>query len=136
MFTSETKVRVRYAETDQMGTVYHSNYFYYFEVARTESIREMGFTYAVMEKMGIMMPVVELQASFHRPALYDDLLTIKTFLKELPTGHKIEFHHEVFNEKNKLLCTAKISFFFMDKETRKKTTIPERLKKNLEPYFK
>ena len=100
MFSSETKIRVRYAETDQMGTVYHSNYFYYFEAARAEAIRDLGFTYAEMEEMGILMPVVDLQASFQRPAFYDDLLTVKTYLKELPSDHKIEFHHEVFNEKN------------------------------------
>ena len=135
MFSSETKLRVRYAETDQMGTVYHSNYFYYFEAARAEAIRDLGFTYAEMEKMGVLMPVVDLQASFHRPAFYDDLLTIKTFLKELPSDHKIEFHHEVFNEKKKLLCTGKISFFFLEKGTRKKISIPDHLKKNLEHYF-
>ena len=135
MFSSETKLRVRYAETDQMGTVYHSNYFYYFEAARAEAIRDLGFTYAEMEKMGVLMPVVDLQASFHRPAFYDDLLTIKTFLKELPSDHKIEFHHEVFNEKKKLLCTGKISFFFLEKGTRKKINVPEHLKKNLEHYF-
>jgi acyl-CoA thioester hydrolase len=103
MFRSETKVRVRYSETDQMGVVYHSNYFPYFDVARSESIRQMGFTYADMEKMGIIMPVVDVHARFIRPALYDDLLTIKTFLKEMPVHHKIEFYHEVFNEKNELL---------------------------------
>ena len=135
MFSSETKIRVRYAETDQMGTVYHSNYFYYFEAARAEAIRDLGFTYAEMEEMGILMPVVDLQASFQRPAFYDDLLTIKTFLKELLSDHKIEFHHEVFNEKKKLLCTGKISFFFLEKGTRKKISIPDHLKKNLEHYF-
>ena len=89
MFTAETKVRVRYAETDQMGVVYHSNFFLYFEVARAESIRHLGFTYADMEKMGMIMPVVDVHARYLRPALYDDLLTIKTVLKEAPVHHKI-----------------------------------------------
>lgn len=135
MFTSETKVRVRYAETDQMGVVYHSNFFLYFEVARAESIRQMGITYADMEKTGIVMPVVDVHAKFLRPALYDDLLTIKTFLKEMPVHHKIEFHHEVFNEKNELLCTGKVILYFMEKEGMKRTGMPEKLKKHLEPYF-
>lgn len=135
MFTSETKVRVRYAETDQMGIVYHSNFFLYFEVARTESIRHLGFTYADMEKMGIIMPVVDAHAKYLRPALYDDLLTIKTTLKEIPLHHKIEFHHEVFNEKSELLCVGKIILYFMEKDGMKKAAMPETLKKKIERYI-
>ena len=135
MFTSETKIRVRYAETDQMGVVYHSNFFPYFEVARAESIRQLGFTYADMEKMGVIMPVIEVQCRYIRPALYDELLTIKVILKELPVHHKIEFHHEVFNEKKELLATAKIILYFMEAETMKRTTMPESLLQQLQPYF-
>ena len=135
MFTSETKIRVRYAETDQMGIVYHSNFFPYFEVARAESIRHLGLTYADIEKMGVIMPVVDVHARYLRPALYDDLLTIKTSLKELPLHHKIEFHHEVFNEKEELLCVANIILYFMEKDGMKRTAMPEALKKTLERYF-
>ena len=135
MLTSETKVRVRYAETDQMGVVYHSNYFPYFEVARVESFRQLGVSYAEIEKMGVIMPVVDVHARYLRPALYDDLLTIKTSLKELPLHHKIEFHHEVFNEKEELLCVGRIILYFMEKATMKRTNMPEALKKTLERYF-
>ena len=135
MFTTETQLRVRYAETDQMGVVYHSNYFPYFETARAESIRQLGFTYADMEKMGIIMPVIEVQCRYLRPALYDDLLTIKVILKELPVHHKIEFHHEVLNEKGELLATGKIVLYFMEATTMKRTTMPEQLMKKLQPYF-
>lgn len=135
MYTSSTNIRVRYAETDQMGVVYHSNYFPYFESARAEAIRELGFTYADMEKEGVIMPIIDVHARFIRPALYDDLLTIRTTLKELPVHHKIEFHHEVFNEKEELLTTATIILYFMDKKEMKKTTMPEALRKTLEPYF-
>jgi acyl-CoA thioester hydrolase len=135
MLSSETKIRVRYAETDQMGLVYHSNYFPYFEVGRAEAIRQLGFTYADIEKLGVIMPVVDVHVRFLRPALYDDLLTIKTVLKELPVHHKIEFHHEVFNEKDELLCAGKIILYFMQKEDMKRTTLPEALKKKLERYF-
>lgn len=135
MLTSETKIRVRYAETDQMGVVYHSNYFPYFEVARVESFRQLGMSYAEIEKMGVIMPVVDVHARYLRPALYDDLLTIKTSLKELPLHHKVEFHHEVFNEKEELLCVGKIILYFMEKETMKRTNMPEALKKTLERYF-
>ena len=135
MFTSETQVRVRYAETDQMGVVYHSNYFPYFESARAESIRQLGFTYADMEKMGVIMPVVDVHCRYLRPAKYDDLLTIKTILKELPTHHKIEFHHEVFNEQNELLAVGKIILYFMEAKTMKKTIMPEQLLNKLQSYF-
>ncbi len=135
MFISETQIRVRYAETDQMGVVYHGNYFAYFESARAESIRQLGFTYADMEKMGVIMPVIEVQCRYIRPALYDQLLTIKVILKELPVHHKIEFHHEVYNEMKELLATAKIILYFMESKTLKRVTMPEPLVKKLNPYF-
>lgn len=135
MFTTETQIRVRYAETDQMGVVYHSNFFPYFESARAESIRQLGFTYADMEKMGVIMPVVDVHCRYLRPAKYDDLLTIKTMLKELPTHHKIEFHHEVFNEQNELLAVGKIILYFMEAKTMKKTIMPEQLLNKLQSYF-
>ncbi|HEX7846387.1 MAG TPA: thioesterase family protein [Chitinophagaceae bacterium] len=135
MFSSETKIRVRYAETDQMGVVYHSNYFPYFESARAESIRQLGFTYADMEKMGVIMPVVDIHCRYLRPAIYDDLLTIKTMLKELPVHHKIEFHHEVYNEKEELLVVGKIILYFMESKTMKRTIMPAELLAKLQPYF-
>jgi acyl-CoA thioester hydrolase len=135
MFNAETKVRVRYAETDQMGVVYHSHYFEYFEVARAESIRELGYTYADMEKEGVIMPIVEVQAKYLRPAFYDQLLTIKTILKELPVHHKIEFHQEVYNEQQELLATGRIVLYFMDMKTKKRQTMPDVLLKKLQPYF-
>ncbi len=135
MFTSETTVRVRYAETDQMGVVYHSNYFPYFESARAESIRQLGFTYADMEKMGVIMPVVDVHCRYLRPARYDDLLTIKTMLKDLPLHHKIEFHHEVYNEKKELLAVAKIILYFMEAAGMRRTVMPAELLRKLETYF-
>src|SRR6185295_7964669 len=135
MFVTETQLRVRYAETDQMGVVYHSNYFPWFETARAESIRQLGFTYADMEKMGIIMPVIEVQCRYLRPAVYDDLLTIKVILKELPVHHKIEFHHEVLNEKGELLATAKIILYFMEAKTMKRVHMPVQLLQKIQPYF-
>jgi acyl-CoA thioester hydrolase len=135
MFTFATTIRVRYAETDQMGVVYHSHYFQYFEVARAESIRQLGFTYADMEKMGVIMPVIEVQCRYLRPALYDDLLTVKVILKELPVHHKIEFHQEVLNEKEELLATGKVILYFMEAKTMKRTVMPEQLLQKLQSYF-
>ena len=135
MFTSETKIRVRYSETDQMGFVYHANFFSYFESARVESIRQQGLTYADMEKKGVMMPVVEVNAKFIRQARYDDLLTIKVSLKELPEFSKIKFLHEVFNEKEELLVNGSVVLYFINKETMKPTTMPDELLTKLKPYF-
>lgn len=135
MFSTDTPIRVRYAETDQMGVVYHSNYFPYFESARAESIRQLGFTYADMEMMGVIMPVVDVHCRYLRPAKYDDLLMVKTILKELPVHHKIEFHHEVYNEQNELLAIAKIILYFMEAHTMKRTTMPKTWLDKLQPYF-
>lgn len=134
MFISETTIRVRYAETDQMGVVYHSNYFPYFESARAESIRELGFTYGDMERMGIIMPVIEVQCRYFRPALYDDLLTIRTILKALPDDHKIKFDHEVYNEQKELLATGSILLYFMDRN-KEKAGMPVMLREKLVSFF-
>ena len=135
MFNSETTIRVRYAETDQMNVVYHGNYAQYFEVARAEAIREMGLTYKEMEAMGIVMPIVELHTKFLRPARYDDLLTIKTQLRELPTDHRIEFHHEVLNEEGRLLTIGRIVLYFLDANTMARRVMPSALANHLAPYF-
>ena len=135
MFSTSTQIRVRYAETDQMGVVYHSNFFPYFESARAESIRELGFTYADMEKMGVIMPVVDVHCRYLRPAKYDDLLTVKTILKELPVHHKIEFHHEVYNEEDELLAVGKIILYFMESNGMKRTVMPPQLLEKLQSYF-
>lgn len=136
MYQHETKIRVRYAETDQMNIVYHGNYAQYFEVARAESIRDMGFTYRDMEQMGIVMPVVEWTAKFLRPAHYDQLITVRTTLRELPVAHRIEFNQEVYDEAGKLLTTGKVVLYFIDAATREKTTMPEKLRAQLAVYFK
>ncbi len=135
MFNSKTTIRVRYSETDQMNVVYHGNYAQYFEVARSEAIRDMGITYKEMEEMGIVMPIIELHTKFLRPALYDDLLTIKTQLRELPTNHRIEFHHEVYNEEGKLLTVGRIVLYFLDAKTMARTKMPQDLAKHLTPFF-
>ena len=135
MFISETQIRVRYAETDQMGVVYYGNYAQYFEVARAESIRQLGYTYKEMEAEGIIMPVVELHCKYLRAANYDDLLTVKSTVRELPSDHRIEFHQEVFNEKGKLLTVGKVVLYFLNAKDMQKATMPETLRIKLEPFF-
>jgi acyl-CoA thioester hydrolase len=136
MFVAETQIRVRYAETDQMGVVYYGNYAQYFEVARAESIRHLGYTYKEMEAEGIIMPVVELHCKFLRAANYDDLLTVKSVVKELPTDHRIEFHQEVFNEQGKLLTVGRVVLYFMTAKDMKKAKMPDKLRETLAPYYK
>lgn len=135
MYEHITTVRVRYAETDQMNIVYYGNYAQYFEVGRAECIRALGFTYKEMEEMGVRMPVVHMETRYLRPAHYDDLITIKTVLRELPREHEIVFHHEVFNENDKLLTTGKVTLYFINTQTGKRTVMPQDLKNTLAPFF-
>lgn len=135
MYESITKIRVRYAETDQMNVVYYGNYAQYFEVGRVESIRQLGYTYKDIEASGVIMPVVEMQVRYLRPATYDDLLTVKTTLRELPNDHRIEFFQDVYNEQGKLLAAGRIVLYFLESTTRKKTRIPAAMKEKLVPFF-
>ena len=135
MYESTTTVRVRYAETDQMNVVYYGNYAQYFEVGRVESIRQLGMSYKDVEALGVIMPVVEMHTRYLRPAHYDDLITIKTVLKELTGDHRIEFNQEVFNEEGKLLTIGRVVLYFIDSKTRQKTGMPEEMKTRLQPYF-
>jgi acyl-CoA thioester hydrolase len=136
MLKSETQFRVRYAETDQMGVVYYGNYAQYFEVGRVETIRQLGVSYKDMEKEGVIMPVVEMHIRYHKPAKYDDLITVKSEIRELPNSHKITFHQDVFNEENQLLCGGFVTLFFMDAVTMKRSKMPERLMSIMENHFK
>jgi acyl-CoA thioester hydrolase len=115
--------------------VYYGNYAQYFEIGRVESLRAIGISYKSMEEMGIILPVVELQIKYLRPAQYDDLLTIKTILKELPIDHKITFHQEVYNEQGKLLTVGTVKLYFMDKNLQNKASLPPQMKEKLSPYF-
>jgi len=135
MYQSTTKLRVRYAETDQMNVVYYGNYAQYFEVGRVESIRALGFTYKTMEDEGVIMPVVEMHTRYLRPATYDELLTIQTQVRELPTSYHIEFFQDVFNGKNKLLAAGRVVLYFLKKDTWQRTDIPRDLKEALAQYF-
>lgn len=135
MFTSETQIRVRYAETDQMNVVYHGNYAQYFEVGRVESIRKLGLSYKDVEASGIVMPVIEWTAKFIRPARYDDLLTVRTSVKKWPVDYRIEFHQEVYNAEGKLLTTGKVLIYFLTAATMERTHMPEEMARTLRPFF-
>lgn len=135
MYEHITTLRVRYAETDQMNIVYYGNYAQFFEVGRAECIRDLGFSYKKMEELGVHMPVVELHANFLRPARYDDLISIKTTLRQLPEKYEITFHHEVFNERKKLLTTGHVTLMFIDAVANKRMRMPDFLREKLAPFF-
>ena len=135
MFVTETQIRIHYSLTYQMGVVYHGHYAQFYEIARTEAIRELGYTYKDIEAMGIIMPVVDIHSRFLRPAKYDDLITVKTILRELPGHHKITFHHEIYNQSDELLNTGDVTLYFMEAKAMKRCDMPDRLKEVLQKYF-
>jgi acyl-CoA thioester hydrolase len=136
MYEFNTQVRVRYAEADPMNVVYYGNYAQYFEVGRVESLRNLGISYKGIEDMGIMLPVVELNIKYLRPAKYDDLLTIKSQIKELPTDHRIIFDQEIYNEEGKLLTIGKVKLYFMDSKLGKRASMPSSMLEKLSSFFR
>jgi acyl-CoA thioester hydrolase len=131
MNTYQFTTRVRYAETDQMGVVYHGNYAVYFEMGRVEWLRNLGVSYKKMEETGIMLPVVSLTMNYKKPARYDDLLTVITKFKS-QTSVKIEFDYEILNEKGELLTTGYSVLVFVDMKTGKPTLPPDYIKEKLQ----
>lgn len=126
MIKNQTKIRVRYGETDQMGYVYYGNYAQFFEVGRVEWLRSLGVSYKSLEASGIMLPVIQLSINYIKPAKYDDLLTIVTILKNKPLV-KIEFDFEILNEKKELLTTGFTRLVFMDMKKNKPVKAPQYL---------
>nr|WP_299068881.1 thioesterase family protein [uncultured Allomuricauda sp.] len=118
--------RVRYGETDQMGVVYHGNYAQYLELGRIEWLRALGVSYRGMEENGIMLPVISLQIDYKKSALYDDLITVETYIKKQPMV-KIEFDYKIYNEAKELLATANTVLAFMDKQTNRPIKCPEHI---------
>lgn len=133
MNINETKIRVRYGETDQMGVVYHANYAVYFEVGRTEWLREFGLSYSGMEADGIMLPVISLSINYKNSARYDDELKVKTTLKKMPTA-TIEFEYELRNNSDVLLATGSTILAFIDTIRNRPTRCPKYLLDKLQNY--
>jgi acyl-CoA thioester hydrolase len=118
-----TNIRVRYAETDQMGYCYYGNYASYFEVARVEALRQRGISYKELEQNGILLPVKQLEITYHQPAKYDDLLEIRTQIVQLE-GVRIAFTYKTYNEAGDLLNEAYTLLVFVSAETQKPMAIP------------
>lgn len=134
MLTRETQIRVRYKDTDAMGVVHHSNYVNFYETARTEMLREFGTTYRHLEETGVMLPVLEVTMRFFTPAVYDDLLTVRITLSELPAA-KMIFDHEVYNEAGDLVNTGRVVLAFMNAEKRRACRSPKWFLDIFAPFF-
>ena len=123
---SKTQYRVTYADTDQMGVVYYGNYGRLLEIGRTEMIRELGLPYMELEKSGMVMPVYSVESRYKNVLKYDELVTIETTLKDLPTA-RIEFFYRIFNEEGILAHEAKVVLVFLDTKTNRPVRAPEKL---------
>lgn len=135
MFVAETQIRVRYAETDQMGYVYYGNYATYYEVARVETLRELGYSYKKLEDSGIMLPVLESKIKYIKPAKYDDLLTIRVKIPTLPNV-RIFFEYEVLNESGTLINIGETTLVFVGKESGKPCRMPDEMEALFTRFFK
>jgi len=135
MYLHEYHKRVRYGETDQMGYLYYGNYAQYYEIGRVEMLRSLGLTYREMEvTYGIWMPVVSMQTRYVRPAYYDELLTIRTELRQMPDKF-ITFHTQLFNEQGKLLNGGEVKLCFVDAKAQRTISAPHFLTDKIKPYF-
>ena len=134
MYRHETQVRVRYADTDQMGYVYYGNYAAYYEIARVESLRALGVSYKSIEEAGVMMPVLENHSKYLAPALYDENLTIHTIIKSLP-GVRVKFDYEIYNESDKLIHVGETTLVFVDRVSKRPCLPPKVMMEVLSPFF-
>ena len=134
MYIHSHQIRVRYADTDQMGYVYYGNYAQYYEEARSEAIRALGMPYRDMELAGVMLPVTRMNIKYIGPAVYDEMLTVKTMLSEMPSRF-IQFKYEVYNESGKLINEGETQLIFLDAHTRKMAHAPAVLTEKLKQYF-
>ena len=134
MFQTTVQVRVRYAETDQMGYVYYGNYATYYEVARVEALRKLGLSYKELESRGVMMPVLDSQSKFLLPGKYDELLTIKVRIPQLPKV-KIIFEYEIFNGQDQLIHEGKTTLAFIKMDSGRPTRMPAEMEKLLASFY-
>jgi len=126
MFSHETQYRVCYGDTDQMGVVYYGNYPRLYEIGRTELMRDLGLSYKEIEDEGIALPVISLNVNYHRPAKYDEVLCIRTTIKEIPNS-RIQFFYEILNEEGKRINTGDTVLVFIDRKSQRPTRAPKNI---------
>lgn len=134
MFEHRCQLRVRYAETDRMGYVYYGAYAGFLEVARVEALRSLGLSYRSIEDDGVMLPVHDLSVRYHKPAFYDDLITITTRVQK-PPSVRILFDYELRNEGGTLLTEASTTLVFIERASGRPCRAPQRLLDLFSPYF-
>lgn len=134
MIVTETKIRIYYQDTDQMGVVYYGNYARYYEIGRTEMIRDLGFTYKRLEEMGIMLPARSLQINYLKSAHYDDLLTVRTIVETIPKV-KFPIKTEIYNEKGELINSGEVVLVFFSSRTNKPVAAPKFFVDEMLKYF-
>lgn len=137
MIVYDTQVRTRYGEVDMMGFFYHAHYVELFETGRTELMRHIGFSYAAVEALGVMMPVLQVHIDYKNPAHYDDTLTIRTTMAELPRV-KVKFDYEVFRgdgDSMELITTGSVTLAFMHSNTHRPTRCPQPLLDAITAHF-
>lgn len=124
MLQGEYKIRVGYKDTDRMGIVHHSNYIVYYETARTELMRSLGLSYAEMEARGVMMPILDVQSHYMRPAQYDDILTVRVTMPEMPMA-RIRFEYEIFDSAGNAINRGSTVLGFLHSDTRRPCRAPQ-----------
>jgi acyl-CoA thioester hydrolase len=134
MYCFETKTRITYSDTDKMGYSYYGNYPTYYEIGRTELMRSLNLSYRFFEESGIMMPVVDMHIRYYKPVFYDDMITIRASVEQIPTS-RIVFKYEIFNEKNELCNEGTTDLAFIDYNTRKPMRAPQNLVDALNKHF-
>lgn len=134
MLISETTVRVYYEDTDKMGVVYYGNYPRYYEIGRTEMIRQLGFSYKEIEDSGILLPARNLRINYIKPAYYDDLLTIRTIVDQIPNV-KFPIKTEIYNQKKELLNEGEVVLVFFNGKTNRPCKAPEMFINVIQNYF-
>ena len=128
---SEATFDVRYYETDQMGIVHHSNYIRYFECGRSQLLEDLGLPMPVIEKSGVMLPVVAVECKYRIPAKLGDKLRVVSYIDSVPMA-KMRIRSEIFNQKDQLLCEGSVTLGFIDVQTRRPMRCPEFLLAALE----
>jgi len=133
MIRHETRLSARYAETDQMKFVHHSNYMVWFEMGRIGLMESAGISYADLERQGYLLPVLETGARYLKPARFGDELTMKTVIPEMPRA-KIKFEYQIFNAREELLCSGFSLHSFMNRDDRA-IKPPKTFLQKLKDYF-
>lgn len=134
MLIHTTKTRVRYGETDQMGYMYYGNYAEFYEVGRVEMLRSLGMTYSGMEESGIIMPVLEMNCKYLKPALYDEEISIKVIMEKMP-GIRIHFTYELYNEKEELIHIGETQLVFVNRRTNRPCLPSDDFLNRVKPFF-